>query len=71
MVSIYATMELRWAALLVAAQFLISHTAAQVPSVWKPLDVVTYFCARWYHQGKRIHHFHERLSTDKDSCGQE
>ncbi|KAH7390995.1 hypothetical protein DE146DRAFT_151393 [Phaeosphaeria sp. MPI-PUGE-AT-0046c] len=33
-----------------SVQLLFSLVAAQVPSVWKPLDVVTYFCARWYHQ---------------------
>ncbi|KAF2118857.1 hypothetical protein BDV96DRAFT_487438 [Lophiotrema nucula] len=25
-------------------------TQAQIPSVWQPLDVVTHFCQRWYHQ---------------------
>lgn len=35
-----------------AAQALVGQTAAQVPSIWKPMDVITYFCARWYHQGK-------------------
>ncbi|KAF2182846.1 hypothetical protein K469DRAFT_669317 [Zopfia rhizophila CBS 207.26] len=29
---------------------LATLAAAQIPSVWKPYDVVTYFCQRWYHQ---------------------
>lgn len=24
--------------------------AAQLPTKWKPQDVITYFCSRWYHQ---------------------
>jgi hypothetical protein len=45
-------MRQSWAVYFVAAQFLFSFTAAQIPSVWKPFDVITFFCARWYHQGR-------------------
>lgn len=32
--------------------FLLSSqiVAAQLPTTWKPYDVVTYFCQRWFHQ---------------------
>lgn len=35
---------------LLVLQSVIGYTEAQLPSVWKPYDVVTYFCSRWYHQ---------------------
>lgn len=35
---------------LLVLQSFIGHSEAQLPSVWKPYDVVTYFCSRWYHQ---------------------
>jgi hypothetical protein len=46
-------MRQSWAFSVVAVQLLFSFAAAQqIPSVWKPFDVITFFCARWYHQGK-------------------
>ena len=35
---------------LLAICLLLGVASAQLPSVWKPMDVVTYFCQRWYHQ---------------------
>ncbi|ORY15499.1 hypothetical protein BCR34DRAFT_179054 [Clohesyomyces aquaticus] len=36
---------------LLALQLLLATlTAAAIPAVWQPYDVVTYFCQRWYHQ---------------------
>ncbi|KAJ4990645.1 cell wall anchored protein [Stagonosporopsis vannaccii] len=29
---------------------LAGRTSAQIPSTWKPQDVISYFCSRWYHQ---------------------
>ncbi|KAH7392922.1 hypothetical protein BKA66DRAFT_509939 [Pyrenochaeta sp. MPI-SDFR-AT-0127] len=40
----------QWITGLLALQALFGLTTAQVPSVWKPYDVVTYYCSRWYHQ---------------------
>lgn len=39
---------------LLIALALAHFSAAQLPSVWKPQDVITYFCSRWYHQCKCI-----------------
>ncbi|KAH8719221.1 hypothetical protein GQ44DRAFT_390314 [Phaeosphaeriaceae sp. PMI808] len=39
-----------WLCYLLAWNFLVDHSAAQVPAIWKPFDVVTYYCSRWYHQ---------------------
>ncbi|KAF2826099.1 hypothetical protein CC86DRAFT_24973 [Ophiobolus disseminans] len=35
---------------LLILQTLVGLVLAQYPSVWKPSDVITYFCSRWYHQ---------------------
>ncbi|KAF3041559.1 hypothetical protein E8E12_007679 [Didymella heteroderae] len=39
----------------ICVQWFVLHlvarlAAAQLPTKWKPEDVVTYFCSRWYHQ---------------------
>ncbi|KAF2633229.1 hypothetical protein BU25DRAFT_1977 [Macroventuria anomochaeta] len=35
---------------LLALHMLAGLSAAQLPSTWKPQDMITYFCSRWYHQ---------------------
>lgn len=44
----------QWLVGLLAWHTFFGLTTAQVPSVWKPYDVVTYYCSRWYHQGKDL-----------------
>lgn len=39
---------------LLVAFALARFVAAQLPSVWKPQDMITYFCSRWYHQCKCV-----------------
>ncbi|KAF2032840.1 hypothetical protein EK21DRAFT_98668 [Setomelanomma holmii] len=39
-----------WLSYALVWSFHTARVAAQVPSEWKPFDVITYFCARWYHQ---------------------
>lgn len=35
----------------------IGRCSAQLPESWKPADVVTFFCSRWFHQCM-IHRFY-------------
>ncbi|CBX90499.1 hypothetical protein LEMA_P066250.1 [Plenodomus lingam JN3] len=35
---------------LLSLSILIQLSEAQLPSVWKPDDIITFFCSRWYHQ---------------------
>ena len=36
------------------AQLYIGQVVAQYPSVWENNDIISYFCARWFHQGNAI-----------------
>ncbi|PSN68484.1 hypothetical protein BS50DRAFT_366427 [Corynespora cassiicola Philippines] len=35
---------------LLAMQFLLTAVSANLPSVWEPMQILEYFCQRWYHQ---------------------
>lgn len=43
-------MERLWIAYFLVLFSFIDLASAQIPTVWRPYDVITYFCARWYHQ---------------------
>lgn len=50
---------------------LIGLSIAQLPTVWKPSDVVTFFCSRWYHQCRFWNTYPSITTTDMFSCCQE
>jgi hypothetical protein len=45
----------------IALYLLASTATAQLPTVWKPYDAVTYFCERWYHQCTLLSIFKEGI----------
>ncbi|KAH8712217.1 hypothetical protein GQ44DRAFT_730788 [Phaeosphaeriaceae sp. PMI808] len=51
-----------------ALQILFGLASVQFLSVWKPADVVTYFCSHWYHQAPSPR---EMEASSQNSCGEE
>lgn len=40
--------------LALALLVLAGQSNAHIPSTWKPQDIISYFCSRWYHQCEKI-----------------